>query len=62
MTENIEVEGSHFGLGHNPVVLHAITDRLAQPEGQWRPFERRGGRAFFFRDPRRHAGAMRSQP
>ncbi len=60
-TENIEVEGSHCGLGHNPVVLHAITDRLAQPEGQWRPFERRGGRVFFYRDPRSHAGANRSQ-
>lgn len=61
MTENIEVEGSHCGLGHNPVVLHAITDRLAQPECQWRPFERRGGRAFFYRDPHRHAGATRRQ-
>jgi len=24
MTQNIEVEGSHSGLGHNPVVLYAI--------------------------------------
>ena len=52
-TENIEVEGSHGGLGHNPVVLHAIADRLAQPEGGWRPFERRGLRRFVYPDPNR---------
>jgi pimeloyl-ACP methyl ester carboxylesterase len=37
-TENIRVHGSHCGLGHNPLALWAIADRLAQPEGQWRPF------------------------
>jgi pimeloyl-ACP methyl ester carboxylesterase len=37
-SENIEVRGSHSGLGHNPTVLAVIADRLAQPEGQWRPF------------------------
>ena len=36
--ENIEVRGSHSGLGWNPAVLMAIADRLAQPEGTWRPF------------------------
>jgi hypothetical protein len=36
--ENIEVRGSHTGLGHNPAVIVAIIDRLAQPEGEWRPF------------------------
>jgi len=36
--ENIEVYGSHCGLGHNPAVLLAIADRLAQPEGDWKPF------------------------
>ena len=30
-TENVEVSGSHFGLGHNPRVLRIIADRLAQP-------------------------------
>ena len=40
--ENIEVEGSHCGLGHNPTVLYAIADRLAQPEGHWKPFDRSG--------------------
>ena len=37
-SENIEVYGSHCGLGHNPAALVAIADRLAQPEGEWSPF------------------------
>jgi pimeloyl-ACP methyl ester carboxylesterase len=37
-SENIEVYGSHCGLGHNPAAVIAITDRLAQPEGEWKPF------------------------
>ena len=48
LSENIEVPGSHCGLGHNPAALHAVADRLAQPEGAWRPFERRGARAFVY--------------
>lgn len=51
--DNIEVEGSHCGLGHNPLALYAIADRLNQPEGQWRHFERRGWRALVYRDPMR---------
>lgn len=38
LSENIEVESSHLGMGHHPVVLLTIADRLAQPEGQWKPF------------------------
>jgi hypothetical protein len=34
-TENIEVEGSHVGLGVNPVALYVVADRLAHAEGQW---------------------------
>ena len=37
-TENIEVFGSHLGLGHNPAVVWAVCDRLAQPEGAWTSF------------------------
>jgi pimeloyl-ACP methyl ester carboxylesterase len=37
--ENIEVQGSHSGLGFNPAVLVAVADRLALPEGSWRPFK-----------------------
>lgn len=36
--ENIEVYGSHCGLGFNPSVVYAVADRLAQPAGEWRPF------------------------
>jgi pimeloyl-ACP methyl ester carboxylesterase len=36
--ENIEVRGSHSGLGFNPAVVVAVSDRLAQAEGDWRPF------------------------
>ena len=36
--ENLAVRSSHCGMGHHPTVLLAIADRLAQPEGAWRPF------------------------
>jgi len=52
-TENIEVEGSHCGLGHNPVALYAIADRLTQPEGRWQRFDRSGLRSFVYPDPYR---------
>ena len=62
LAENIEVEGSHTGLGVNPLVLHALADRLAQPEGQWRPFQRTGLRRFVFPDPHRQGPAGGSSP
>ena len=37
--ENIEVRGSHSGLGVNPAVHFAISDRLLQPIDDWRPFK-----------------------
>jgi len=36
--ENVEVPGSHCGLGHNPAALWVVADRLAQPAGEWAPF------------------------
>ena len=39
-SENIEIAASHLGMGVNPLVLWAIADRLAQPEDNWKPFER----------------------
>jgi pimeloyl-ACP methyl ester carboxylesterase len=36
--ENIEVHGSHSGLGFNPATIYAISDRLARPVDDWRPF------------------------
>jgi pimeloyl-ACP methyl ester carboxylesterase len=47
-TDNIEVPGSHCGLGVNPIVLYAVADRLAQAEGDWKPFDRRGLRVFLY--------------
>jgi pimeloyl-ACP methyl ester carboxylesterase len=41
--ENIEVHlASHIGIGVNAAALWAIADRLAQPEGQFHPFDRSG--------------------
>ena len=34
--ENIEVDGSHLGLGWNPQVLTVLADRLSQVPGRWR--------------------------
>jgi pimeloyl-ACP methyl ester carboxylesterase len=36
--ENIWVPGSHLGLGFNAAVMWILADRLAQPEGAWKPF------------------------
>ncbi len=36
--ENIEVRGSHSGLGWNSAVLYAVLDRLSQPQEDWRRF------------------------
>ena len=47
--ENIEVPGSHFGLGYNPFVLHAVADRLRQRPDDWKPFEVDGLAARFYR-------------
>jgi pimeloyl-ACP methyl ester carboxylesterase len=48
--ENIEINASHFGIGAHPLALYAIADRLAQPEGGWRPFHRDGWRALAYGD------------
>ena len=53
-SENIEVWSSHSGLGHHPAALHAIADRLAQPEGAWKPFVRTGVRRLVFPEPYRN--------
>jgi hypothetical protein len=53
LSENIEIDGSHCGLGHHPAAVYAIADRLAQPEGAWTKFDRAGWLSLFFRDWRR---------
>ena len=39
-SENVEVATSHLGIVSHPQVLRIIANRLAQPEGQWRPLRR----------------------
>lgn len=51
MTENIGVLSSHFGLGHNPMVLWMIADRLHQIGDDWRPFARSGVTQFLYGNP-----------
>lgn len=46
--ENIAVPSSHVGLMHNPLVLYLVAERLAQPEGEWKPFVRSGWRAVAY--------------
>jgi hypothetical protein len=52
-SENIEVESSHCGMGHHPAVVYAVADRLAQPERDWKPFDRSGWRSLVYPDPTR---------
>jgi hypothetical protein len=40
--ENIQVPGSHIGLGFNGIVLAIVAERLSQPEGDWTPFSAKG--------------------
>ena len=50
--ENIEVHlASHVGLGVNPAALWAIADRLALPEGEFRPFDPAGPFAIAYGRP-----------
>lgn len=50
--ENIEIHlASHVGLGVNPAALWAVADRLAQPEGEFRQFDRSGPFAIAYAAP-----------
>ena len=51
-TDNIEVYGSHCGLGFNAAVLFAVADRLALGDGDWTPFDRSGARSWLYPTPR----------
>lgn len=51
--ENVEVIGSHCGLGHHPAAVFAVADRLAQPEGGWQKFDRSGWKSVVYPDWRR---------
>ena len=49
LTENIEIQASHVGMGVNPAALFAIADRLAQPEDRWQRFTTGGARRWFYK-------------
>ncbi len=38
LVEDIEVDGSHMGMGWNREVLNIVADRLGQHAGPWRPY------------------------
>ena len=38
--EDVEIDGSHTGMGWNPALLAVLADRLAEPEGRWQPYVR----------------------
>ena len=60
--ENIEVYlASHIGLGVNTAALWAVADRLAQPEGQFRQFDRSGPFAIAYAPPE-NAQSSRPEP
>jgi hypothetical protein len=40
-------------MAHHPAVVYAVADRLAQPEGEWSPFDRGGWRSLVYPDPHR---------
>lgn len=36
--QDIEIKGSHIGMGWNPCALRIVADRLAQKPAKWQPF------------------------
>ena len=48
-TQNIEINCSHLGYGHHPAVMWALADRLAQADGEWRPFKARHVERLFYK-------------
>jgi predicted alpha/beta hydrolase family esterase len=39
-SESVEVAASHLGMVSHPEVMRIVANRLAQPEGRWRPLKR----------------------
>ncbi|MEQ8858004.1 MAG: alpha/beta hydrolase [Pseudomonadales bacterium] len=48
IAENIEIYGSHIGLGFNASALYLLAERLAQPEREWQPFQRSGWKRWVY--------------
>ena len=47
-TQNVQVWGSHCGLTINPMVWFLLAERLAQPDGKWKPFRSSTWRRLFY--------------
>jgi pimeloyl-ACP methyl ester carboxylesterase len=62
IAENIEVYASHIGLGVSPAVLYAVADRLANRDGEWRPFERQGWKRLVYGPARLDENGSPSKP
>lgn len=61
LRENIEVIGSHSGLGFNPAAVYAVGNRLAQPADAWQPFlPPRWARRFYPRPSTWREGSERT--
>ena len=39
-SESVEMAASHLGMATHSAVLRIVSNRLAQPEGRWRPLRR----------------------
>jgi len=61
LAENVEVVGSHIGLGVHAPVLYVIADRLAQPEDGWQRFAAPWPLRALYPDPRRAGRRDRDQ-
>jgi pimeloyl-ACP methyl ester carboxylesterase len=59
LAENIQVDGGHTGLAFNRIAIVAALDRLAQPEGAWKRFDRRHYRKIF---PKTEPHSLPSDP
>ncbi len=53
--ENIEVRAGHLGIGVDAAVLWLLADRLAQPLGEWTPFEPSARWRLMFPQSPKHA-------
>ena len=62
IAENIEVYAGHLGLGFSPAVLYATADRLANADGEWRPFLRRGWKRSVYGPARLEADDLQAGP
>jgi hypothetical protein len=52
--ENVEVDSSHIGLVVNKSSYLVVADRLGQPQGQWKPFDRSNYPEHFFYENEMH--------